>query len=66
MMTKLIKEVTIKLHDDSQRGEILSSIHNQLVGNQDYIDNNIVLHDSDCMVSLFIFSECKEIPKIII
>lgn len=45
-----------------------TSIHKQLVGNQDYIDNNILLNctEGDNIVRLYVFRECENIPKITI
>lgn len=56
--------ITIDTPEDAMN--VAESIHNQLVGNQDYIDNNIILEvsqDRGRMV-LAIFDECKEIPTI--
>ena len=49
----------------------MEKIHEQLVGNQDYINSNIVLNDSSTRcdgtnneVRVYIFDECKERPAI--
>ena len=60
----------VEIYTDSKEETIRigTSIHQQLVGNQDYIDNNIILNctDEPTTVSLYIFEECKELPKIVI
>lgn len=40
-------------------------IHDQLRGNKDYVDSNIVLNctDSDNVVRLYIFKECENVPS---
>lgn len=44
--------------------EVGNSIHQQLVGNQDYIDSNIGVHIGDDSVMVWI-DDCKgEIPEI--
>lgn len=44
-----------------------NSIHNQLAGNQDYIDSNIVLNlDEPYTVQLWFFKDCENIPPITI
>ena len=49
----------------------MEKIHEQLVGNQDYINSNIVLNDSSTRcdgtnneVRVYIFDECKNRPVI--
>lgn len=60
-------EIVIKpiKNDDGTLAEIGNSIHQQLVGNQDYIHSNIVLcSESDC-IRIFI-DDCKgEVPNIV-
>ena len=66
-----VKEcITIKT-EDGKEFETMKKIHEQLVGNQDYIDSNIVLNDSSTRrdgtnneVRVYIFDECKERPVI--
>lgn len=60
------KAIEIRCSSNDQKMRIRESIHNQLVGNEDYIDNNIILNlDEDCKVLVVIFNECKEEPTII-
>ena len=48
-----------------RKGKIGTTIHKQLVGNDDYINDNIILNiDDDNTVNLFIFNEVTEFPKI--
>lgn len=61
------KAIAIECSSNEEKMAISRKIHCQLVGNKDYIDSNIVLnHDEDCMVMVFIFNECEEMPEIII
>lgn len=61
------KHIKIKVNDDKEQLAIANSIHEQLVGNPDYIDNRIVLNiDADGEVNLYIFDDCKEDPTIVI
>lgn len=61
------KAIEIECSSNEEKMEVSRKIHNQLVGNKDYIDSNIVLnHDEDCKVMVIIFNECKEEPEIII
>ena len=61
------KHIKIKVNDDKEQLAIANSIHEQLVGNPDYIDSRIVLNiDVDGEVNLYIFDDCKEDPTIVI
>ena len=67
----LKRVITIVAEDEEAMQAIKESIHNQLVGNQDYIDNNIILNGSDDRndrsentVCVYIFQECEHIPKL--
>ena len=61
------KHIKIKVNDDKEQLAIANSIHEQLVGNPDYIDNRIVLNiDVGGEVNLYIFDDCKEDPTIVI
>lgn len=51
--------------------DMLASLHNQLKGNQDYIENRIVLNDSEtrrdgttCEIHVYIFEDCENIPEL--
>ena len=60
------KQITIKVNgDDKERLAIANSIHEQLIGNSDYIDNRIILNVGE-EVNLYIFDDCKEDPTIVI
>ncbi len=69
----------IKGSDKNSMLKIRDKIHNLLVGNEDYIENNIILTDSDNINSLnnkdhvdnnivfiYIFKDCKNIHDIIL
>jgi hypothetical protein len=67
MDEKLKMHITIRTIDDKEQMKIGNSIHHQLVGNKDYIDNNIILNiDDNNEVNLYIFKECESIPDIVI
>ena len=63
---------TITITTDSVQGmcEILRKVHEQLKGNQDYIDSNIVLSEhndsEEPTVLVWIAENVKEIPTIIL
>lgn len=67
-MDKQLKmHVTIRTVDDKEQMRVGNSIHHQLVGNKDYVDNNIILNiDMDNEVNVYIFKECENVPAIII
>ena len=59
--------VIIITNDDKEKRRISNLIHNQLVGNKDYIDCNIILNDYyENEINLYIFNECENIPNIVI
>ena len=61
------KAIEIECSSNEDKMMVGEAIHNQLVGNEDYINNNIILNiDEDCKVILVIFNECKNEPKILI
>lgn len=67
MEEKLKKEIIITVKNEKEQMRIANSIHHQLVGNQDYIDSNIVLNiDENNTVRLYIFEECENEPDIIL
>lgn len=67
MDNNLRMHITIRTINEKEQMEVGNSIHHQLVGNQDYIDNNIVLNiDTDNEVNLYIFKECENIPNIVL
>ena len=63
-----IREISIACRDEKEAFKIGEQIHNQLKGNSDYIDNNIILNctDFDNIVKIWIFKECESIPEITI
>lgn len=67
MDESLKMHITIRTIDEKEQMRIGNSIHHQLVGNKDYVDNNIVLNiDVDNEVNLYIYKECENVPDVII
>ena len=67
MDESLKTHITIRTIDEKEQMRIGNSIHHQLVGNKDYVDNNIVLNiDVDNEVNLYIYKECENVPDVII
>ena len=71
MDNSIKKKIIIKTNSKEEEIKTLSEIHNQLVGNIDYIDNNIILNDSSTRndnteneIHLIIFNDCKTNPII--
>ena len=59
--------IIIRTNDVKEKRRIANSIHQQLVGNKDYIDCNIILNDYyEDEINLYIFNECENVPNIII
>lgn len=66
-MEELKMHISIKTINNEEKMRIGNSIHDQLVGNSDYIDSNIILNiDDENEVNLYVFKECENVPKIII
>lgn len=66
-MEELKMHISIKTINNEEKMRIGNSIHDQLVGNSDYIDSNIILNiDDENEVNLYIFKECENVPKITI
>ena len=60
-------QIIIITKDNKEKRRIANLIHNQLVGNKDYINCNIILNDYyENEINLFIFNECENIPNIVI
>ena len=67
----MVKECIIIKTENGKEFKTMEKIHEQLVGNQDYINSNIVLNDSSTRcdgtnneVRVYIFDECEERPTI--
>ena len=59
--------IIIITNDNEEKRRIANLIHNQLVGNKDYIDCNIILNDYyENEINLYVFNECENIPNIVI
>lgn len=65
-MENLILTMEIETQTKEACMELGYSICQQLVGKEDFINDNIVVNytDTDNVVRLYIFKECKEIPDI--
>ena len=64
MEEDLKMKITIETENDKEKVKVGNFIHDQLRGQQDYIDNNIILNiDTKNTVELYIFKECK-IPTV--
>ena len=66
-----MKECIIIKTEEGIEFETMEKIHEQLVGNKDYIDSNIILNDSSTRcdgtkneVRVYIFDECEKRPVI--
>lgn len=58
--------ITIETQNNEERLRIGNKIHEQLKGNPDYVNNNIILNiDQDCTVRLWIYTNCTNIPSIL-
>lgn len=68
MENDVIKKVQITVLNSEEKFKLGDKIHCQLVGNQDYIDSNIVLNfdNDEHKINLYFFKECKNIPEILI
>lgn len=59
-----VREVRIHCTSVEEKVRVAGSIHNQLVGNQDYIDDNIVLNMDDEFDIFVWIGEEVEMPVI--
>lgn len=66
-----MKKIIIQLENEKAMYDVRDKVHEQLVGNKDYIDSNIVLNCSDDRndgtkneVHVYIFDECINVPSI--
>ncbi len=59
--------IKIEVSTEEEKFKIGNKIHEQLVGNKDYVDSNIVLNiDEPLTVQLWFFDVCENIPEICI
>lgn len=72
-MNNIKRLYKINTETSEECAKVMRNIHDQLVGNTDYIESNIILNDSDTRcddtvneIRVYIFKECKNIPDIII
>lgn len=60
-----VRYLAIECDSVEAKEQIGTKIHNQLRGNKDYIDCNIILNmDEPHTVQLWFFKECTTIPSI--
>ena len=66
MTSGLIRKIEIETRTKEECMRIGELIGNQLRGNKDYQDSNILLNytDNDNVVRLYVFEECKYVPPI--
>lgn len=70
-MAELRKTIIIKTKSHEEEWEIAQKIHKQLKGNEDYIENRIILsmskeipYEVENEVHLYIFDDAKTNPEI--
>lgn len=67
MCKDLKMHIKITVTDDKEQLSIANAIHEQLRGEPDYVNNNIVLNiDTDGEINLYVFKECMHVPTITI
>lgn len=67
MSNEVRYEMSIRTRTNEYKLKVGTAIHEQLKGNKDYIDNNIVLNiDEDCLVLLTVMEDCKKFPKVVL
>ena len=68
MMEENLKmRIKITVDDEKEQMNIANHIHNQLIGNRDYIGKRIALSiDTDNEINLYVSKECDVIPPIVI
>ena len=71
LMQEARRVIRISTNSKEEESKVMENIHKQLVGNQDYIDNRIVLNDSSTRndgteneVHLYIFNDSISDPDI--
>lgn len=67
-MDKIRMQIKVIVNDDKEQLAIANAIHEQLVGNPDYINDRIVLNiDVDGETNLYFFDDMEgDIPTIVI
>lgn len=65
-MEKEKRVITIRTSTEQEKLEVGTKIHNQLVGNDDYINTRILLNmdGNENIVTLTIIEDAKSIPEI--
>ena len=67
-MDKIRMQIKVIVNDDKEQLAIANAIHEQLVGNPDYINDRIILNiDVDGETNLYFFDDMEgDIPTIVI
>lgn len=73
-MNNLRRQIIIKTNTQEEEYRIAEKIHNQLVGNEDYVECRIILNmsadriddDTENEVHVYIFNDSETDPEIII
>lgn len=61
----LKQKIIIEVADEKEQMKVGTFIHEQLVGNKDYINNNIILNiETENIIEVLIFEECTDVPVI--
>ena len=61
------KAIEIECSSNEEKEKLGEKIHDQLVGNEEYINNNIILDmTEDCKIHIIVFNECQNEPDIYI
>ena len=65
-MEKEKRVITIRTSTEQEKLEVGTKIHNQLMGNDDYINTRILLNmdNNENIVTLTIFEDSKTVPEI--
>ena len=65
-MEKEKRVITIRTSTEQEKLEVGTKIHNQLAGNDDYINTRILLNmdNNENIVTLTIFEDSKTVPEI--
>lgn len=68
MQNELKMQIVIDTKNEEECMRIGTLIHTQLMGNPDYVNDNIILNctQGDNKVRLWIFEECEKVPHITI
>ena len=58
--------ITIEVMDEEEKQYVVADIINQLIDNDDYIRNNIIVeYKTANMIDIYIYEECENMPRIV-